>query len=131
RPLDLGKPEGGGGRSDDEIAGQGYLRAARQRGAVDGRDEGLDPLTRGDACKTTPLRVKCVEASGGDHLQICAGAEDRWNTGQHPHPKGGVAPEAVDRFFDALCALGVDGVAGLRTIDRDRRYVPLGGVLDA
>jgi hypothetical protein len=131
--LHLRHAEHGGLRRDDEVAREHELGPARERRAVDGRDDRLRTLAHHEPPEAATRRH---HAAGVDAhlLQIRAGAEDvalrRLRARQDADPHLVVGLQAVDRLLDAGRDRGVDRVPRVRPVDGDDGDVALLLVVD-
>ncbi len=79
-----------------------------------------------------PPRFVCRSAAlpRADGLQIGAGREHRTLVREDAHPRVVVVLELIDGGLHPSRDVAVDGVAGLGTVEREERDVPLQFVID-
>jgi hypothetical protein len=97
------------------------FRPAGQGIALDRSDQRLDRRPLGEP-QPAPLHHDVLAT--GERLEIHTRAEGPAGTGQHTHRQGRVVVELVHRGGQSVARRGVDGVLGLRTVDRDDQDPP-------
>ena len=126
--LDLGEPECRASGGDDDVGGEGDLAAAGSCQAVDGGDHRLASLAVGEAGEATASGDQGRHVAGADLLEVGSGAEHRpllsgGVGGEDADPQVGIVFEAIDRRLESAGHVTVDGVARLRSVQRDDRDV--------
>jgi predicted unusual protein kinase regulating ubiquinone biosynthesis (AarF/ABC1/UbiB family) len=118
--LDLGHAEARRRARDDQVAGQQELEAPGQGPAFGRADQRLARRGLGDA-------AQAAAGEGGhltvqERLEVHPGGERAARSGEHPGAQFGGRVKLVDRVADADRHRPVQGVAGLRPVDRDDLY---------
>ena len=127
--LHLRQAEGGRFRGHHQVAGERDLRPAGQRRAVHGGDPQLRARREHEPGEAAALGPEGGAASGGDLLQVGAGAEGtRPRRRSAPRPRSPGPPRSRRRPPPALRDGAVDGIARRGAVDRDQRDVRAGAL---
>ncbi len=111
--------ERGVGGGDAQVAPHGQLEPAGDGGTLDGGD---DRLAEAQPCRphrARPVIADRAPVTVGERLEVGAGAEVPAGAGEHGHGQGVVGVERLERLEQQRRRGRVDGVAPLRTVDRD------------
>src|SRR5262249_46029214 len=104
---------------DYQVASKHQLETACQRVPLDGSDHGLERRALGNSAEAAPWRDRRV--AGEKTLKIHSRAERAPGASQHQDADVRAGIEVLHRGGDAAGDLTVNGVPGLRTVDRDGR----------
>ena len=124
-PGHLGEPELRVRRRDDEVAGQDQLGAAGQREAGHRGDHRLGARVAHPPGEPALLGGELGPAAGGQRLEVGAGAEVGPRAGEDRDPDLRIGLERRRRLAELAGEVGVDRVALLRPVERDRRDPPV------
>src|SRR3954451_10067785 len=117
RPLHLGDPELRGTAGHDQVARERDLEPARDREPLDGGYQRLPRRALRDAREAAVADVRRLAIHV--RLQAHAGAEASARAGEHADAETVVGVELVEPGGDPLGQGPVDGVAGVRAVERD------------
>ena len=120
-------PERGVACGDTQVAHDRQLQTAGDAVALDGGDHRLAEHhpRRSHRAVVGHVGLDPVAALGGDRLEVGAGAERAGGTGEHGDRQRLVFLEQPERRRQPGCRRPVDGVAGVRPVDRDHAHRPV------